>query len=106
MSQSRTTMQNSHSTASTAICASPPRELSRRERECLAYAARGMTSGDISLKLGIAERTVNFHFANAIVKLGTLNRLEAIAAAIARRIIALEDLPAAGRRAARKAALA
>ena len=35
--------------------------LSPRERECLALAARGMTSLEIGTKLGIAERTANFH---------------------------------------------
>ena len=61
----------------------PPRQrgapLSPRERQCLEMAARGLTSGDIGTKLGIAERTANFHFSNLISKLGVLNRHEAIA---------------------------
>ena len=56
--------------------------LSGREKQCLEMAARGMTSADIGLKLGIAERTANFHFGNLIGKLGVLNRHEAIAKAI------------------------
>ena len=56
--------------------------LSNRERECLIMAAKGMTSADIGIKLGIAERTANFHFGNLIGKLGVLNRKEAIAKAI------------------------
>jgi DNA-binding CsgD family transcriptional regulator len=56
--------------------------LSDRERECLIMAAKGMTSADIGIKLGIAERTANFHFGNLISKLGVLNRKEAIAKAI------------------------
>lgn len=57
--------------------------LTARESECLALAANGMTSGDISVKLGISQRTANFHFGNIIAKLQVLNRGEAIARAIA-----------------------
>lgn len=58
--------------------------LSKRERQCLELAANGMTSVDIGSKLGIAERTANFHFNNLIQKMGVLNRQEAIAVGIAR----------------------
>jgi DNA-binding CsgD family transcriptional regulator len=61
--------------------------LSRRELQCLQMAAHGLTSGDIGMKLGIAERTVNFHFHNIIAKLCVLNRGEAIAQAIGRGLI-------------------
>lgn len=61
--------------------------LTQRERECLAQAARGMTSADISTKLGIAERTVNFHIGNIVRKLGALNRGEAIARGVALNLI-------------------
>jgi DNA-binding CsgD family transcriptional regulator len=53
--------------------------LSPRELECLQLAAHGMTSADIGIKLGIAERTANYHFANILSKLDVLNRHEAIA---------------------------
>jgi DNA-binding CsgD family transcriptional regulator len=53
--------------------------LSARERQCLQLAAHGMTSLDVGEKLGITERTANFHFSNIISKLGVLNRNEAIA---------------------------
>src|SRR5206468_2772524 len=53
--------------------------LSPRERQCLQMAARGLTSADIGIKLGIAERTANFHFSNILSKLDALNRHEAIA---------------------------
>src|SRR6266568_7470087 len=36
--------------------------LSRRERECLTYAANGLTTEDIALRLGIKPRTAQFHF--------------------------------------------
>jgi DNA-binding CsgD family transcriptional regulator len=64
--------------------------LSSRERECLAFAARGMTSSDIGVKLGITERTVNFHFGNILSKLGVLNRGEAIARAMATHLVTVD----------------
>ena len=65
------------------------RQLTRRESECVALGARGMTSADISVKLGITERTANFHFGNVISKLGALNRSEAIAKAVAFHLVSL-----------------
>ncbi|MEP7182221.1 MAG: LuxR family transcriptional regulator [Betaproteobacteria bacterium] len=64
--------------------------LSTRERQCLRLAAHGMTSPDIGFKLGITERTANFHFSNIISKLGVLNRQEAVAKAISQGTIRLE----------------
>jgi DNA-binding CsgD family transcriptional regulator len=58
--------------------------LSKREKQCLEMAANGMTSNDIGSKLGITERTANYHFNNLIQKMGVLNRQEAIAVGIAR----------------------
>lgn len=58
------------------------RPLSPRERQCLTMAAKGLTSADIGIKLGITERTANFHFSNIISKLDVLNRHEAIAKAV------------------------
>lgn len=63
--------------------------LSARERQCLEMAARGLTTLDIALKLGIAERTAQFHFSNIIDKLGVLNRAEAIARSINMGLITL-----------------
>jgi DNA-binding CsgD family transcriptional regulator len=63
--------------------------LSRRERQCLGMAARGLASADIGIKLGITERGVNFHMANALTKLSALNRGEAIAKAITLGIVRL-----------------
>jgi DNA-binding CsgD family transcriptional regulator len=61
--------------------------LSARERQCVGLAARGMTSGDIGIKLSITCRTVNFHFGNILSKLGVLNRNEAIAKAVSQGLI-------------------
>jgi DNA-binding CsgD family transcriptional regulator len=56
--------------------------LSRRQRECLELAARGLTTVDIAAKLNITVRTAQFHFDNIRSKLGAANRQEAIAKAI------------------------
>jgi DNA-binding CsgD family transcriptional regulator len=61
--------------------------LSPREVECLKLSSRGLTSPDIGVKLGISERTVNFHFGNILSKLDALNRNEAIAMAVRRGLI-------------------
>lgn len=53
--------------------------LSPRERQCLELASEGLTSPEIGHRLGISDRTVNFHFSNMISKLGVHNRQEAIA---------------------------
>lgn len=66
-----------------------PHTLSPRERDCLTLAARGMTSADIGVKLGIAERTANFHIGNLVTKLGALNRGEAIARGVALNLVAV-----------------
>lgn len=82
-----------HAIFATSVIASgvPPCQrgaaLSQREIQCLNMAAHGLTSADIGLKLGVAERTVNFHFSNIISKLAVANRGEAIALATARKII-------------------
>jgi DNA-binding CsgD family transcriptional regulator len=65
--------------------------LSARERQCLLMSANGLTSFDIGAKLGISERTANFHFGNIISKLGVLNRKEAVARAVAQGLIHLEQ---------------
>jgi DNA-binding CsgD family transcriptional regulator len=62
--------------------AAPDKALSPRERQCLALAARGLTSKDIGDKLGVTARTANFHIGNVLRKLGALNRAEAIALAM------------------------
>jgi DNA-binding CsgD family transcriptional regulator len=66
--------------------------LSRREMQCLHFAAHGMTSNDIAVKLGITERTANFHFSNLISKLGVLNRQEAVATAVANGLVRLHTI--------------
>lgn len=62
--------------------------LSDRERECLNWACRGKTCSESAIIMGITERTVEFHIANAMKKLGVHNKFHAIAVAIQRGLIA------------------
>jgi DNA-binding CsgD family transcriptional regulator len=52
--------------------------LSPRERECLELAFRGLTARESAQTLQCAERTVNYHIANAMNKLKADNKLAAI----------------------------
>lgn len=61
----------------------PKPSLSARERDCLRFAAQGMTSNSIAKQLGIAESTVAFHLNSAERKLGVRTRSHAIARAMA-----------------------
>lgn len=53
-------------------------DLSTREKEVLKLAAAGMTSTDISERLHLTKRTIDFHFTNAISKLAADNRTDAV----------------------------
>jgi LuxR family quorum-sensing system transcriptional regulator SolR len=52
--------------------------LSPRERECLELAFRGLTARGSAEVLNCAERTVNYHLANAMSKLKVDNKMAAI----------------------------
>lgn len=56
--------------------------LSPREADCLRFSALGFTSPEIGEKLGITERTVRFHIANACEKLDAERRTEAVSRAL------------------------
>jgi len=60
----------------------PPPTLTDRERECLIWASRGKTRDETADILTISERTVEFHFENAMKKLGVYNKVHAVAVAI------------------------
>ncbi len=55
--------------------------LSDREKEVLDWLKQGKSSWEISVILGISERTVNFHVSNIMRKLGATNRAQSIAVA-------------------------
>ncbi|EIL95975.1 MULTISPECIES: autoinducer binding domain-containing protein [Rhodanobacter] len=56
--------------------------LTQREHEVLIWTAEGKTAYEIGRILGIAERTVNFHISNVMMKLGVVNKLQAVVKAI------------------------
>lgn len=62
-------------------------QLSARETEVLAHAARGMTNGGIGRALFISEATVKTHLLRACVKLGVSGRTAAVAAATERGLL-------------------
>jgi DNA-binding CsgD family transcriptional regulator len=64
--------------------------LSGREHEVLNWLKEGKSSWDISVVLGVSERTVNFHVYNLLQKLDALNRPQAVAIAARRGLIQLD----------------
>jgi DNA-binding CsgD family transcriptional regulator len=56
--------------------------LTRREAECLEWAARGNTTREIAMTLGISQRTVKKYLGGAMMKLDASTRTEAVAKAI------------------------
>jgi DNA-binding CsgD family transcriptional regulator len=63
--------------------------LSDREAETLTWSARGKTSDEIAQIIGVSRRTVDFHLDNARSKLGVATRIEAVANAVAAKLIVL-----------------
>ncbi|WP_227817722.1 autoinducer binding domain-containing protein [Nitrogeniibacter aestuarii] len=63
-------------------------ELTTREIEVLRWTAEGKTAGEISILMGISDRTVNFHAANAMAKLNCANKT---ATAVKAAILGLLD---------------
>lgn len=58
--------------------------LTERERMVLAYLVKGASSKEAGRELGISPRTVDFHRANIIEKLGARNMADAIARVLSR----------------------
>jgi DNA-binding NarL/FixJ family response regulator len=61
-----------------------PHPFSPREREVLALAARGLTNKEIAYRLGLSERTIQFHMNSIFNKTNTNSRTEAVALALQR----------------------
>ncbi len=72
-----------------AIEQAPESCLTLKETECLGWASLGKTSWEIGRIIGCAERTVDFHIANAGHKLGSTNRGHAIGIAVSQGLISL-----------------
>lgn len=64
--------------------------LTPREREVIQWLANGKSTWDISVILGIGERTVKFHIGGAMRKLGAMSRSHAVAKAISSGIVRLD----------------
>lgn len=63
--------------------------LSRRERECLQWAAAGKTDWEIGRILSLSEKTVNIYIERAKAKFGTSTRAQAIVRALHGGMIAV-----------------
>ena len=61
--------------------------LTPREREVLARVAAGLTNRQIAARLGISDRTVQFHLGNVLGKLGVASRTEAAVLALQRGLV-------------------
>ncbi|TIV64334.1 MAG: LuxR family transcriptional regulator [Mesorhizobium sp.] len=65
----------------------PARSLSAREKECIQWVAKGKSSTDIGVILGISGNTVDFHLKNSMRKLGCGSRTVAVVNALKSGII-------------------
>jgi LuxR family transcriptional regulator, activator of conjugal transfer of Ti plasmids len=61
--------------------------LTQRERQCLAWAARGKTVADTAVLIGIAPRTVVFHLEKARQKLNASSIAQGVAEAMRRGLL-------------------
>jgi signal transduction histidine kinase/DNA-binding CsgD family transcriptional regulator len=61
--------------------------LTSRERDVLAGVAAGLTNKQIAARLGISDRTVQFHLGNVLSKLGVASRTEAAVWALQRGLV-------------------
>ncbi|PPU75730.1 MULTISPECIES: LuxR family transcriptional regulator [Xanthomonas] len=61
--------------------------LTRRERECLHHAAKGLTAKGIAAALNRSTATVNLHLNSAARKLGARNRVEAVVRSMHYRLL-------------------
>lgn len=65
--------------------------LSPRELEVLEWAARGWLNKQIAVKMGVSPYTIRSHFTNIFAKLGAVDKANAVAIAITRGLITLEE---------------
>jgi DNA-binding NarL/FixJ family response regulator len=63
---------------------------SPREQEVLTLAAQGLTNKEIAYRLGISDRTVQFHMNSVFNKTGTFSRTEAATLSLQQGWIVLE----------------
>jgi DNA-binding NarL/FixJ family response regulator len=76
-----------------ARAAEAPEELTPRETEVLRHVALGLSNKAIAEALSISEETVKTHMGNVLGKLAVENRAQAVAQALKRGLVSLEELP-------------
>jgi LuxR family quorum sensing-dependent transcriptional regulator len=64
--------------------------LSTREKDILRLIMQGKSSWDMSVIMGISERTVNYHIYKVMERLDVINRPQAVAAAVRLGLIGLD----------------
>jgi PAS domain S-box-containing protein len=69
----------------------PVRVLTAREAEVLGLAAQGFTTRQIAERLVVSPTTVDSHIRSAMGRLGARNRVHAVALALARGEVAVND---------------
>jgi two-component system, NarL family, response regulator LiaR len=69
----------------------PHDDLTEREREVLAYVARGMSNTQIAEVLVVSPFTIKAHVSNILTKLGTATRAEAAAYAVQHKLARLGE---------------
>jgi DNA-binding NarL/FixJ family response regulator len=68
-----------------------PVNLSRREKEILAFIGLGLSNQEISIKLAISQRTVERHRTNLLEKTGSKNSVRLIIYALKNNLISIGD---------------
>jgi NarL family two-component system response regulator LiaR len=66
--------------------------LTPRELDVVRQLVSGQSNGDIADALGIGEETVKSHVSHVLAKLGVENRAQAIAEALRRHLVSIDDL--------------
>lgn len=61
------------------IALNPHVRLTPRQQQCLALAARGLSSRSIAERLGLSARTIDEHLLRACLTLGVRTRIQAVA---------------------------
>jgi DNA-binding CsgD family transcriptional regulator len=68
-------------------------KLTSRQLECLTWSAAGKSSFEIGQILEISERCVNWHINNAMKRLSSVTRIQAVARAVYLGLIKVEFPP-------------
>jgi DNA-binding NarL/FixJ family response regulator len=69
-----------------------PDALTAKEREVLAFAARGLSNKEIAQAQRVSPRTVQSHLASVFLKLGVASRTEAVVTALKKGILKEKDI--------------